>query len=73
MGVVLLFLIGFGLAVAGGVTIISYMNFLPAGISWYEYFSFIIGRIEVYFFPIGIVFLSIALQQYEKIFNDQEK
>lgn len=50
MGYLLLFLIGFGLAVSGGVTIIAYLNFLPAGISWYEYFMFIRGRIECYFF-----------------------
>ena len=59
----LLFLIGFGLAVSGGVTIIAYMNFLPAGISWLEYFLFIRGRIECYFLPIGFVLMMIAIQK----------
>lgn len=56
-----LFLIGFGLAVSGGVTIIAYLNFLPAGITWYEYFVFIRGRIECYFFPIGILIQLIVI------------
>ncbi len=64
MGYLLLFLIGFGLAVSGGVTIIAYLNFLPAGISWHEYFMFIRGRIECYFFPIGIIFMFIAIYSY---------
>ncbi len=57
----LLFLIGFGLAVSGGVTIIAYLNFLPAGISWYEYFMFIKGRIECYFFPMGILLMIFVI------------
>lgn len=61
MGYYLLFLIGFGLAVSGGVTIIAYLNFLPAGISWFEYFMFIKGRIECYFFPLGIILMFIVI------------
>jgi len=56
-----LFLIGFGLAVAGGVTLIAYMNFLPAGISWLDYLLFIKSRPECYFFPIGFLLISIAI------------
>lgn len=63
MGYIILFLVGFGLAVSGGVTIIAYMNFLPAGISWLEYFIFIRGRIECYFLPIGIIMVIIAIQK----------
>lgn len=55
------FLIGFGLAVSGGVTIIIYLNFLSAGVSWTEYFTFITGRIECYFFPIGILLMLIVI------------
>lgn len=69
MGIILLFLIGFGLAVAGGVTIIAYMNFLPAGISWMEYLLFIKGRIECYFLPIGLILIFIAIQRYFKVMN----
>lgn len=63
MGIILLFLIGFGLAVSGGVTIISYMNFLPAGITWLEYFLFIRTRVECYFLPIGFIMMIIAIQR----------
>ncbi|WP_164669476.1 hypothetical protein [Virgibacillus doumboii] len=64
MGFLFLFLIGFGLAVTGGVTTIAYMNFLPAGISWADYFVFISGRIECYFLPIGFLLMAIALFRY---------
>jgi len=64
MGYLLLFLIGFGLAVSGGVTIIAYMNFLPAGITWFEYFMFIKGRIECYFLPIGFLIMMIAIHRF---------
>jgi hypothetical protein len=58
---IFLFLIGFGLAVTGGVTIIAYMNLLPAGISWLDYFNFISSRLECYFFPLGILIMFLAL------------
>jgi len=64
MGYLLLFLIGFGLAVSGGVTIIAYMNFLPAGISWFEYFMFIKDRVECYFLPIGFLLMVIAIHRF---------
>lgn len=67
IAIILLFLIGFGLAVAGGVTIIAYMNFLPAGITWYEYFMFIKIRIESYFFPLGLLLIFIAIQLYGRL------
>lgn len=61
MRYILLFLIGFGLAVAGGVTLIAYMNFLPAGITWLEYLVFIKGRPECYLFPIGFFLIGLAI------------
>lgn len=66
IGNILLFLVGFGLAVAGGVTIIMYMNFLPAGISWYEYFTYIKTRIECYFLPIGLIMVFTAIYRIDK-------
>ena len=65
MGYVFLFLMGFGLAVTGGVTIIAYLNFLPAGLSWLDYFIFISGRLECYFLPLGILIMSIVLYRYQ--------
>nr|WP_240795484.1 hypothetical protein [Aquibacillus halophilus] len=67
MGYILLFLIGFGLTVSGGVTIITYLNFIPAGLSWVDFFLFIQGRIECYFFPIGIILISIAIPKLPQI------
>lgn len=59
--IILLFLSGFGMAVAGGVTLIAYLNFLPAGIDWMEYFIFVSGRLESYLLPIGFILMAIAL------------
>ncbi|GIO25748.1 hypothetical protein [Ornithinibacillus bavariensis] len=64
MGHVVFFLIGFGLAVTGGVTLIAYMNFLPAGVSWLEYFLFVGGRIECYFLPIGLFIMTVAIYSF---------
>ncbi|GAA5416645.1 hypothetical protein Pryu01_01683 [Paraliobacillus ryukyuensis] len=52
------FLIGFGLAVSGGVTIILYLNLIPAGLSWIEYVTYIATRSECYLFIIGILIIS---------------
>ena len=64
MGYIFLFLIGFGLAVSGGVTLIAYLNFLPAGISWFEYFHFIKGRLECYLLPIGFLIMTFVIYRY---------
>ncbi|OZU90633.1 hypothetical protein CIL03_05710 [Virgibacillus indicus] len=64
MGYIFIFLIGFGLAVAGGVSLIAYMNFLPAGLGWVEYFIFIKGRIECYFLPAGILLMAFVIYRY---------
>ncbi|GAA0433079.1 hypothetical protein GCM10008983_07150 [Lentibacillus halophilus] len=64
MGYLFLFLTGFGLAVTGGVTAIAYMNFLPVGISWPDYFIFIANRPESYFLPAGMLLIAIALLRY---------
>ena len=58
------FLIGFGLSVTGGITIIAYMNFLPAGVTWLDYFSFISTRMECYLLPIGILIMFFVLKMY---------
>lgn len=64
MGHIFLFLVGFGMAVAGGVTLIAYTNFLPAGISWFAYFDFIKDRMEVYFLPIGILLMAFVIYRF---------
>jgi hypothetical protein len=58
-----LFLIGFGVAVAGGVSTIAYLNLLTTGHGFAEYLLFITRRIECYLFPLGvsIIWMSIYL------------
>ncbi|ASK64244.1 hypothetical protein CFK37_00580 [Virgibacillus phasianinus] len=64
MFTIFLFLLGFGLAVAGGVVLITYMNFIPAGLAWADFFSYIVVRPECYFLPIGFILIIIALYRY---------
>jgi len=64
MGYIFIFLIGFGLAVSGGVTLIAYMNFLPAGVTWAEYLLFVKERPECYFLPIGLLFMAVSIYRY---------
>nr|WP_138416450.1 hypothetical protein [Aquibacillus sediminis] len=67
MRYILLFLIGFGLTISGGVSLILYMNFIPAGLSWSEYFIFISKRIECYAFPLGVILLIISILKFPNI------
>ncbi|KGX87731.1 hypothetical protein [Pontibacillus litoralis] len=64
LGVIFLFLIGFGFAISGGVTLIAYLNLLPAGFSWTDYFLFIQTRPECYFFPLGVIVMLVAMFLY---------
>lgn len=64
MGYVFIFLIGFGLAVSGGVSLIAYLNLLPTGISWLEYLLFIKGRMECYFLPVGLLLMLAVIYRY---------
>ncbi|MFC4386847.1 hypothetical protein ACFOZ1_03390 [Gracilibacillus marinus] len=59
----LLFLLGFGFAISGGVSIILYLNFIPAGLPFADYLSVIQTRMECYFFIIGIILMGIALNK----------
>ncbi|KGP74364.1 hypothetical protein [Pontibacillus yanchengensis] len=60
MVAIVLFLIGFGLAVSGGVTMIAYLNFLPAGFQWMDYLLFIQTRPECYLLPIGVLLILVS-------------
>ncbi|QAS51628.1 hypothetical protein [Halobacillus litoralis] len=57
----LLLLTGFGFAVAGGTVTITYLNLVPAGLTWIEFMIFIRTRLECYLFPTGILMITIAL------------
>lgn len=54
-------LIGFGLAVAGGVTLILYMNMIPIGRSYGDFVRFAVGRIEFYMLVTGFVLIWTSL------------
>ncbi|WP_306453935.1 hypothetical protein [Bacillus sp. FJAT-45350] len=54
-------LIGFGLAVAGGVSILAYLNLLAAGYDFKTYFKFIIYRVELYLFIIGALLITASI------------
>lgn len=56
-----LFLIGFGFTCVGGVSLIGYMNFLPAGMSFIDYLLFVYKRPECYMLPVGIIFMILGM------------
>jgi hypothetical protein len=58
---VFILLIGFGFSVSGGVTLIMYLNLLAAGLSFQDYFLFILGRVESYLLLTGIFLITISI------------
>ncbi|WP_416151259.1 hypothetical protein ACM26V_09920 [Salipaludibacillus sp. HK11] len=45
--------IGFIMAVAGGISLVAYLNLLTVGFTLLEYSIFLLQRVETYFFIIG--------------------
>lgn len=60
------FLVGFGLSISGGISIILYLNFIPAGLEFIDYVYFIRNKIECYFFLLGILIMSISMQKLSR-------
>jgi hypothetical protein len=58
---ILLLFIGFGLAVAGGVTLIAFLNLLTMGHTAANYFHFAVHRPESYLFLGGLFLMWIAI------------
>jgi hypothetical protein len=54
-------MIGFGIAVSGGISAIAYLNMVTTGHGFNEYFSFITRRIECYLLPLGIVIIWLSI------------
>lgn len=52
-----LLLLGFGLAVAGGVTMILFLNLIPIGYDYVDYLEFIIRRPESYLLVVGLILM----------------
>ena len=53
-----LFLIGFGISVAGGISMIAYLNLFATGMSIMEFVKFLVSRPESYLLPIGILLVA---------------
>ncbi|PWU67737.1 hypothetical protein DLJ74_14890 [Gracilibacillus dipsosauri] len=59
----LIFLIGFGFSVSGGMSLILYLNFIPAGLTLYDYIALIQTKVECYFFIIGLILMGLSIQK----------
>lgn len=58
---IFLLLVGFGLAVSGGITIIAYLNLIVAGHGLENYILFIIKRVETYLFITGLLLIWLSI------------
>ncbi|MBM7644014.1 hypothetical protein JOD45_000205 [Scopulibacillus daqui] len=56
-----IFLVGFGLAVAGGISIIAYLNIMTTGHGFAEYIFFMSQRIETYLFFTGVFIIWLSI------------
>ncbi|UQD51412.1 hypothetical protein C0971_04795 [Bacillus methanolicus] len=65
------FLLGFSLAVSGGISIVAYLNLLATGHGLINYLQFISTRIECYFLPFGLILISLSI--YSSPFNKFKK
>lgn len=61
------FLVGFGLSISGGISIILYLNFIPAGMNFLDYLLFLKDKIECYFLLVGLVLMSISMQKLSRL------
>ncbi|GAE25282.1 hypothetical protein JCM9140_1265 [Halalkalibacter wakoensis JCM 9140] len=66
-------LIGFSLAVIGGVSMLAYLNLLTTGYNSAMYFMFLLQRIEFYFFIIGVMIIIGAMTVPMKQRNRRKK
>nr|WP_081485586.1 hypothetical protein [Bacillus methanolicus] len=55
------FLLGFSLAVSGGISIIAYLNLLATGHGMIHYLQFISTRFECYLLPFGLILISLSI------------
>lgn len=58
---IILFLVGFGLAIIGFMYIIAYLNYLSIGYSFISYLKLIFTKIECLLAPIGLVLIIISI------------
>jgi hypothetical protein len=53
--------VGFGIAVAGGVSIIAFLNLMTTGQGFHQYIDFISQRVETYLFVGGIALMWLSI------------
>ncbi|WP_240374846.1 hypothetical protein [Bacillus piscicola] len=58
--------VGFGLAAGGGVSLLAYLNYIPAGFSIPQYGAFILERLELYVLAIGLLLITGSIYWPEK-------
>ncbi|RSL31028.1 hypothetical protein D7Z54_23060 [Salibacterium salarium] len=58
--------IGFGLAAAGGISVIAYLNYIPAGLTIIEYILFIFQRSEGALLVLGLLLITGSIYWPEK-------
>ncbi|GAA0491810.1 hypothetical protein GCM10008986_17500 [Salinibacillus aidingensis] len=54
------FFVGFGLTVAGGVSLIIYLNIIPVGLGFIDYLIFIKDKPESYLLLVGILIITFS-------------
>jgi len=59
-------MMGFGLAVSGGISAIAYLNIMAAGKDFLEYLVYISDKTECYLLPIGLAIVSMSIFYPEK-------
>lgn len=58
---IFLYIIGFGIAVAGGISTVAYLNYLTIGHTYMDYLLFISTRVECYLLPVGIILIWLSI------------
>ncbi len=58
---VFFFLIGFGLMIIGCTYIITYLNLLSFGYTFFQYLEFITRRVECYYTVVGFLMMTIVI------------
>ncbi|MBB6448467.1 hypothetical protein HNR44_000416 [Geomicrobium halophilum] len=59
-------LIGIIISAIGGIGVIGYSNLVVSGYSMYEYWFFIITRVELYLFAGGLLLAMISLTRFPR-------
>ncbi|MFC5464001.1 hypothetical protein [Lederbergia graminis] len=61
-----LLLIGICFSLAGGVSVVSYLNMITTGVGYRDYFVFILTRFEFYILLAGLVIIISSIYSSNK-------